>query len=207
MMRTYVCSNRLRLSKRQGAATSAGVNGDSYRELLLRETREELARADTKASILLAASGIALAALLSRGNAAPWYPEKLTHQAARVLVWIALGALLVGVTAVGSAVKPRLRTRHDKPAKPQYFADVEAYRPEWWKRRGRKQLLRERRSEFAKTVAAMSANDTEERMNDQIWTLSHIAFRKYQLIKVGIWFYAISALVAVVAFMIEKQWL
>ena len=183
------------------------MSEDSYKEVLLRETREELARADTKASILLAASGIALAALLSRGNAAGWYPEKLAHHAARVLIWVSLGLLLVGVAFVGSAVKPRLRTRHDKPAKPQYFADVEAYRPGWWRRRHRKQLLHERRREFAKALAGMSASDADERLNDQIWTLSHIAFLKYQLIKLGMWLYATAVVIALVAFIIEKQWL
>lgn len=60
------------------------------KEAILSETREELAKADAKASILLAASGIVFAALLAGGSASSWYPDKLSCHTARSFAWAAV---------------------------------------------------------------------------------------------------------------------
>ena len=80
-------------------AVSGSSTNDStkYREALLTETREELQKADSKASILLAASGIAAGALLSATLSGQWTPNKLHHGDARLFAWISITAGLVGV--------------------------------------------------------------------------------------------------------------
>lgn len=79
-----------------------------YMRRLLDETREEVSRADTKASIILAGGGIVVGILLTgfvTGDVSiageRWYVA--------LLAWAA-GALLVGgVAFLGSAVYPRTR--------------------------------------------------------------------------------------------------
>jgi hypothetical protein len=172
-----------------------------YKEALLRETREELARADTKASILLAASGIAFAALFKD-------PDKLSQHTARTLTWIALGLTLGGICFVAAAVKPRLRAKHDKSPTPHYFGDVEAYRPPWWHLWRRRRRLREARERFGEELAeAATPTEYEERLTAQVWVLSHIAFRKYRLVSIGIWWYAAALGVGLAALVVEKEWL
>ena len=177
-------------------------------EALLRETREELAKADAKASILLAASGIAFAALLTVGSAGSWYPDKLSHHAARMLVWLAIALTLSGISFVAAAVKPRLRASHPRGPVIHYFADVEAYWPRWWKRRKRTQLVEKGRAAFGVALErACGPDEAVERLADQIWSLSHIAYRKYRLVSVGMWLYAGAVVSALGSLVVEKQWL
>jgi Family of unknown function (DUF5706) len=174
----------------------------TYKQDLLRETREELARADTKASILLAASGIAFAALIKD-------PDKLTHHAARICSWLALAFTLVGICVVAAAVKPRLRTKHAQVLRPDYFGDAEAFRPAWLTLRFRRAKLNEAREAFGKALNAAAASETErsDRLTDQTWHLSHIAYLKYRLVAFGMVFYGIAVVLGVVALIVEKQWL
>ena len=172
----------------------------AYKESLLRETREELARADTKASILLAASGIALAALFKD-------PDKLTDARSRTLTWVALALTLAGILFLGAAVKPRLRAKHSKTPMPHYFGDVEAYRPSWWRVWRRRRRLEQARERFGKELEDAATAEYEERLTDQVWVLSHIAYRKYRLVSIGIWWYSAALLVGLAALILEKEWL
>jgi hypothetical protein len=179
----------------------APTDASTYKETLLRETREELARADTKASILLGASAIAFGALFKD-------PDKLNHHTPRTLGWIALALTLVGICFVAAAVKPRLRAKHAKSPRPHYFGDVEAYRPPWgqiWRRR--RHLEKARRRFGTELAEAATAAEYEERLTDQIWHLSHIAYRKYRFVSIGMWWYAAGLLVGLAALVLEKEWL
>jgi hypothetical protein len=179
-----------------------------YRDSLLSETREELAKADAKASILLAASGIAFAALLTAGSTASWYPDKLSCHSARVLAWVAVTLTFVGIVFVGAAVKPRLRAKRPHRGNPHYFGDVEAYWPRWWQLGSRKKLRESRRRQFAAALERTSSErEQNERLDDQIWILSHIAYRKYRLVSIGMWLYTAAAAAALVALVLEKRWL
>jgi hypothetical protein len=180
---------------------------DQYRNDLLRETRDELAKADAKASILLAASGIAASAFVTVGNGGTWYPENLADHVARVFAWAAIGLTLAGIVTVGMAVKPRMRARHDVIGPPHYFGDVEGYRPPWWKIRARATKLRTQRTKFRNDLESTSMPELRERVDDQIWTLSHIAYRKYWLVSLGMRLYGLALLAGLVAFLTEKQWL
>lgn len=179
----------------------ASSTSNLYKETLLRETREELAKADTKASILLAASSIAFAALLTD-------PDKLSHHAARTLSWVALALTLTGICLIGAAVKPRLRAKHSKTPTPHYFGDVDAYRPSWRQVFDRRKRMETSRELFGKELeeAASQTSEYEERLTDQIWHLSHIAYRKYRLVSIGMWLYSSALVVALVALVVEKEW-
>lgn len=180
---------------------------DDSREALLRETREELAKADVKASILLAASGIALSALLTAGDKAPWYPDHLTEVNARRCAWAAAALMIVGMLFVGAAVKPRLRAKHGTTPVVHYFGDVEAFRPPWWRLWRRDAEVDEARDRFGASLLNLTDPEAAHaRLVDQIWTLSHIAYRKYRFVGFGIWAFAGALGLSLAALFIEKQW-
>jgi hypothetical protein len=204
LLRAYV---RTRAPASDGRPTIQRIMLQEYKKELLADTREELAKADAKASILLAASGIAALALLTVGSAGSWYPDNLSHHAARIADWLSLALMLVGVCCVASAVKPRLRERHSETVKPFYFGDVAAYRPPWYTLRDRGPKLEEAHSHFESRLEEMTGADVAARVSDQIWQLSYIAYRKYRLLAIGIQFFALGLAAAVVALVVEKQWL
>ena len=181
------------------------MKSKEYRELLLSETREELQKADAKASILLAASGIAFAALLTSGGASGWYPDRLSDGTARAFVWIAIGVALVGVAFVGAAVMPRLRAKSRHGEKLHYFGDVEAYWPKRWRIRSRADAYETARRDFATDLQSASTEEKYlEYLDDQIWHLGRMAYRKYRLISIGMYLYGIALVCAIVALIVEK---
>ena len=125
------------------------MSAKRYKESLLQETREEPGKADAKASILLAASGIGAAALLTVGTTATWYPGHLRHSPAPVFAWLAVGLALAGILFLGLAVKPRLNPSPRKGQPPHYFGDVDEYYPKWWRRKSRDELLQRGREQYA----------------------------------------------------------
>lgn len=183
---------------------SGGIDSQGYKERLLGETRDELAKADGKASILLAASGIAATALLTVGSTASWYPGKLKHAPAPLLAWLAVGFTVAGIMLIGAAVKPRLRPGR-RGTVPHYFGDVEAYYPRWWQWRSRKRLLQAGRHAFDAAIGQLPPDEYEKRLEDQIWILSHSAYRKYRFVAAGIWLFGMASVAALAAFLIENR--
>jgi hypothetical protein len=180
-------------------------DGNRYREALLSETREELQRADAKASILLAATGIAFSALLAAAGAGTWTPEKLQHGDARLAVWCSLALGLVGIGVLGSAVKPRFQARAMDREKLHYFGNVRAFWPTFWPLGDRKQRLEDGRLAFETALKKASTNaNYEARLDDQIWFLGRIAFRKYRLVTISMWVFAISIGLAVAGLLLER---
>ena len=116
---------------------------------------------------------------------------------------------LGGICLVGAAVKPRLRANDSDAPIPHYFGDVEAYRPSPWQLWHRRQKMEAARTQFGTKLddAAASGSEYEERLTDQVWVLSHIAFRKYTLVSIGMWFYAAALVLGIAALVVEKQWL
>ncbi|MER7208305.1 MULTISPECIES: Pycsar system effector family protein [Streptosporangium] len=142
---------------------------------ILAETREEVNRADTKASILLGAIGIAVSGVVgdmvngvvngSWGASWPW------------LRWTAAGAAFLSVTMLLMALYPR-RIGLRRPFVNAYFGDVVAHSgPE---------ALR----------ASLEGPSPDElgRLTDQIHTISHIVSTKYRLIQLALWCLAVSVL-------------
>jgi hypothetical protein len=180
------------------------TNGLEYREALLAETREELQKADNKASILLAASGIALSALLTAFAAGTWSPSHLAHRDAELWSWTSISLALIGLFFIGTAVKPRLRSKETRKEALHYFGDVHAFWPRWYRSHGAAGLTTAR-ADFDKALEAASTGENlKKRLDDQIWFLGHIAFRKYRFVNVGLWFFAISILLAILALLTER---
>lgn len=70
------------------------------------------------------------------------------------------------------------------------------------------EALESRRRELPAALKKTSSErEYSERLDDQIWTLSHIAYRKYRLVSIGMWLYAAAIAAALVALVLEKQWL
>ena len=86
--------------------------------------REEVDRADTKASLLLAASGVVVGALLAALLDGKWSPFGLDNRV-EWLWWLGVAAAAGGLAALGAAVYPRTERRVQQ-AKPliAYYGDV-----------------------------------------------------------------------------------
>lgn len=168
-------------------------------EMLLEETRDELIRADSKASILLSASGVVAAALLAGAMSRDWDPSDLSAGVAQAMFWIGLVIAAAGVGALALAVKPRTKhagTRNELA----YFGHVVGYRSSGWFRRsatrtrenaaGKQQLLDD---------LLRIGDDTFERVVDQVWILSDIVDRKYRWVHRALLSFGVAALVCTAA--------
>lgn len=139
---------------------------DDFCRQLLDETRHEIDRADTKASILLAAAGVVaavfVAALVSGG---------LDPTRARGLVQVAGGAaaalVVAGVTLLGAAVYPRIHRA--TVGRARYFMDIAQYNSV---------------AELRSAVATEQA-DVDGRNLQQLFDLSKIVRRKYRCTRWG----------------------
>lgn len=152
-----------------------GLSSDERAALMLAETRAEVAVADHKASMVFAASGIGLSAVLGGVLAGSWQPSSLTG--VWELVWW-VGAVLA-VTAVASsalAVWPRYRTS-DPAVGFYYWGDVA--------RCGSCDA-------FVDAFREESASQTDRTLR-QLWTLSRIVDRKYFYVRAAFVLLAASA--------------
>ncbi|WP_200300716.1 Pycsar system effector family protein [Streptomyces adelaidensis] len=87
---------------------------------LLGDLRAEIARADTKASVLVGALGITTGLL----GGLRWRPTALSHTAT-LLWWVGAASLVTAVFALLLAVLPRYRRSSWEPGRPlTYFGDV-----------------------------------------------------------------------------------
>lgn len=91
---------------------------------ILHEAREELARADGKAGLLLAAAGVVVGAILAGMLAKDWDPTSL-HEGIEWLWWVGTVAGLAGTVSLACAVWPRTKYRKDRnPNTIAFFGDV-----------------------------------------------------------------------------------
>jgi hypothetical protein len=154
-----------RPAKSQDGVTAA----TRYLADLLEDTREELTRADYKAGLLLAATGVVVGALLAGLISRSWTPFELD---ARVswLWWAGVSFAGLGMYSIASAVYPRIHRRGvPHPQSPAYFGDVAAYDNVGAFRQAIEQVPNER-----------------ERLIDQTFLLSHVVQRKYILLRRGL---------------------
>lgn len=164
--------SRSRLSKR--AAEQAAT--------VLLETREELVRADSKASLLLAATGVAVGAVSTAVLAGSWSPDSLTSFGA-YLWWSGVVAATVGIAALGYSVFPR--TKRSGPATGPifgYYADMANLTSD----------------ELASLIRAAGEN-LDDRLVDQLRQISKIVVRKYRGVRVALWSLAIAALLCAIS--------
>jgi MFS family permease len=130
---------------------------------LLTDSREELARADGKASMLLSALGVAVGVIAAALLAGDWSPDRL-HHGYRIVWWVGLGFAAAGSLALCLAVWPRIRHHLPGPSA-TYFDEIA--------------LL----GSIEKVKAALVATDAAERTLTQLVAISRIARRKYILIR------------------------
>ncbi len=167
---------------------------------LLDETREELARAEGKASFLLGAATVALgivAAALTSANG--WDPSDLTS-GYRTVFWVGIALVAGGVVLLGLVVYPAVRltrawfwarqvtmpTQADDSA--DYFADL-----------AQAKTL----TDATARITATSARACDRTVR-QAWVLSHLAVFKYALTRWSFRLFAASA-VLIVAALIDGQ--
>lgn len=139
---------------------------DGFIEGLLDETREEINRADTKASILLASAGVTVAMLTGAiaGGDIKFSGARGAVQLLAVAASIALG---VGLGFLGAAVVPQLGK--PAPGRARYFMEHAQY--------DRLDDLRE--------ALEREGCDPGGRHLAQLSTLSRIVRRKYRLTQIG----------------------
>jgi MFS family permease len=170
----------LRLPGSSGQRDLAPVSGNpnspevadptvSYLADLLAETREELTRADSKAALLLAASGVVIGALLAGLFGSKWTPFDLNNKI-EWLWWLGVASAAFGVFSIAAAVYPRVR-RHGTvhPGVPSYYGDVAAY---------------ENIDAFRRAIEKVPRS--RERLIDQIFVLSSMVQHKYLLLRQGL---------------------
>ncbi len=140
-----------------------------YATSLLSNAREELDRADAKASVLLAASGVAAGALLAGLIAGSWTPLKL-QVTIQWAWWFGIAEWAIGICCLALAVYPRERKNDSGiPWTVGYYGDVLAY------------------ATSAELVVALnrSAETSIERLADQLRHVSWIVDHKYRLLRWG----------------------
>jgi hypothetical protein len=141
---------------------------ETHASSLLSEAREELDRADSKASIILAAVGVAAGLLFSNAIGGSWKPNALPPLA-RSIWWATSVVGVVGVLCLGRAVFPVTRRRDGPAGSIRYFGDVAKLATP---------------AEVRKMLPT-AADDPLERTLDQVWILSRIVMEKYHYIRWG----------------------
>lgn len=136
-----------------------------FNRQLLHESREELERADRKAQILLASSGVAVSVVMAGVIAGNWTPLQLPTWA--LTVWsMGACAVLLGIVLLSISIFPRIVHR-DPAGKVAYFGHVASYP----------------NVEALRAALATAAADPDDRTTNQLWVISRIVVRKYRLIR------------------------
>jgi hypothetical protein len=148
-----------------------------YAAELLTQAREELNRADAKASILLAGVGVALGAVVGTIVTKGWSPFQLPIYRAFVW-WAGAAAIAAGSVALLAAVYPRRRQLGEScGAGVRYFGyyfDVAGARSA---------------AEVAATIRQSAARELEL-VAEQLLQVSLIVDRKYRLVRWAMWMLA-----------------
>lgn len=145
-----------------------------HAEDLLRIVRKELERADSKAAILLAGCGVVIAALLhctidGKGDTGS-LPDTVQW-----LWWTGTAGIGAGIIALGRAIFPRKKRRHDPTRLITYYGDVAATR---------RTVLESRLARDVEDIRAIT--------NDQLHDVSAIVATKYHHIRCALWLFALS---------------
>jgi hypothetical protein len=137
-------------------------------KLLLSETREELTRADGKASLLLAALGIGLSAILGAILAGSWTPFVL-RRPYEAIWWVGSACAGASLLCLCLAIFPKLKHKSGTGVI-TYFGDVAKLKT------------------VGELTAALkkSVTDPPERTVVQLHVLARLAKRKYRFIAGGL---------------------
>lgn len=159
---------------------------EAYTGQLLAETREELGRADSKASLLFAVFGVVNGALLAGLIAHNWRPEDLAA-GATVVFWTGVGCAAAGAVSLGFAVWPRV-TRQQPGGPASYYGDIISYG----------------KDRAALRVALAKGAEGDDRTVEQLAEASKIVSRKYAGIRCALRLFALAALLCAGAVIFGK---
>ncbi|MFD5568184.1 Pycsar system effector family protein [Streptomyces cadmiisoli] len=149
---------------------TAAVRRAELCERLLTDLRTEIARADSKAAVLVAALGMTagvFSGLLAGRN---WSPAALSAPGT-ALWWAGVASLALSLFALLLAVLPRYRTGTWAPGQPlSYFGDIQ----------------RAVRAGRLDTALADTEADPAAGLTAALTETSRIAWRKHQWIRIGL---------------------
>jgi hypothetical protein len=150
----------------------------AYALALFDDARSELARADSKGSLLLGAAGLILSALTGAVVGGDWTPNKLDSRWSQAAFALGLAAVVAGVLLIGAAVIPKVRKlpESDYAFHFGHLAHIDQA---------------EARRRIANTIPLLT-----QRSIDQAWWMSQIAFRKYALIRKSMLFFLLAFIMA-----------
>lgn len=154
-------------------------------KFMLTAAREELARADTKASILLAASSIAIGPSLSASLTGSWGPARIWNG----IEWLWWIGALSAVSAIGMlayAVYPRVKRRGIIAPRVTFFGDANL-----------------ESKDDLRSALARSSEGQQELLVDQLWQVSLIVSKKYRSIQISLWLFALSLILNGIVLLVE----
>ncbi len=149
---------------------------------LLRDNREELAKADAKAGILLATVSVVVGVLLAGIIAGNWSPAKLSSWS-QFFWWAGTASALLGLALLILAVAPRAVASRRRNTKACYFGDVAACSSE---------------RELAALLMEQCESESDRTL-DQILATARITRVKYSLILWALGALAVGASATIVA--------
>jgi hypothetical protein len=149
---------------------------------LLNETRDEIARAESKASIALAAAGLVVGAVL--GEMLDRYAGLTV--AAKVTVIGCVAAMVGGLVSLGLSLIPKLFVNPGGHSMMAFFGHVTAAGSI---------------TEFERLTE--EPQDERSRLTNQIWTLSLLIMRKYQHIRRAFLFLGAAVALGVVTLIVQ----
>jgi hypothetical protein len=148
---------------------------EEYTTQLLKETREEIVRADQKVTTLFASYGVIVVAVLAGIIGGDWKPADLATGATAIFV---IGAVCAGSAFSALIIGLWPKTKHNQTTGPvNYFGDVIIY-----KKKPDDQL---------KTALENGAKSNNRERN-QLLIVSGIVQRKYRAVQVAIVTFAIA---------------
>jgi Family of unknown function (DUF5706) len=138
-------------------------------ERMLFEAREDIGRADQKASILLAALGVGFAAVLG-GQLAGNFNSSSLSPGSQILWWIGVAGAVASVAFSAAAVWPRYKTDDSPRYGITYWGHIAAF---------------EDLEQFEKALATQDTT-SERRTRHQLWRVSGLVRLKYQLVRAAL---------------------
>ena len=152
-----------------------------YVNSLLRDSREELTRADSKATVLLGTAGVGASIIAGDIVAGHWTPPSLPPWA-QVFWWIGVCAAGAGFVSLTYALSPRLYGSAEK-GNLRHFGHIAQYQSP---------------SELLEPLNSASGNMLIAKVS-QLWAIGKIVTHKYALIRVALQLFAASILFLIVA--------
>jgi hypothetical protein len=158
---------------------------DDVTKDMLSAALAEVAIADTKASILLAALGIGFGSVFGGFLEGNWDPTQL-GRVASVFWWLGAVMALASVAAAAYSLWPRYRTNR-RPTEIYYWGHVAAFSSF---------------SDFRSTLEASEVSAVQ-RVEHELWYVSRVVHRKYTLVRVALLLAGVASIIFVLIGMVE----